>query len=141
MLTPTPDSHSRHRQYIPFVLSPSQDVHHHLPPLHHSHPHSHHAHSHSLPKRLDTQAVNLMALPSYDRLPPQNQAQRKSSFPRLPMFLILFQHTEVNGLINQYAISKPWWRTRNDEGGTRAIMPLKDDRGIISMKRLMKLRH
>ena len=73
---PTPDSHSHHQQYTPFVLSSSQDMHHHLPPLHHAHPHSHHAHSHSLPKGLDTQAVNLMGLPSYDALPSQNQAQQ-----------------------------------------------------------------
>ena len=72
----TPDSHSHHQQYTPFVLSSSQDIHHHLPPLHHAHPHSHHAHSHSLPKGLDTQAVNLMGLPPYDALPPQNQAQQ-----------------------------------------------------------------
>ena len=51
-------------------------MHHHLPPLHHSYPRSHHAHSHSLPKGLDTQAVNLMALPLHDPLPPQNQAQQ-----------------------------------------------------------------
>ena len=73
---PTPDSHSHHQQYTPFVLSSSQDMHHHLPSLHHAHPHSHHAHSHSLPKGLDTQAVNLMGLPPYDALPPQNQAQQ-----------------------------------------------------------------
>ena len=73
---PTPDFHSHHQQYTPFVLSSSQDMHHHLPPLHHAHPHSHHAHSHSLPKGLDTQAVNLMGLPPYDALPSQNQAQQ-----------------------------------------------------------------
>ena len=73
---PTPDSHSHHQQYTPFVLSSSQDMHHHLPPLHHAHPHSHHAHSHSLPKGLDTQPVNLMGLPPYDALPSQNQAQQ-----------------------------------------------------------------
>ena len=50
-------------------------MHHHLPPLHHSRPHTHHAHSHSLPKGLDSQAVNLMARPAYDPLSPQNQAQ------------------------------------------------------------------
>ncbi|EDR06948.1 uncharacterized protein LACBIDRAFT_299352 [Laccaria bicolor S238N-H82] len=73
---PTPNDH--HQQYTPFVLSSSQDMHHHLPPLHH---HSHHAHSHSLPKALDTQAINLMALPSYDPLPPQNQAQNQVQLP------------------------------------------------------------
>ena len=67
---------SHHQQHTPFVLSSSQDMHHHLPPLHHSHPHTHPAHSHSLPKGLDTQAVNLMARPDYDPLPPQNQAQQ-----------------------------------------------------------------
>ena len=75
---PPRDSHSHHQQYTPFVLSSSQDMHHHLPPLHHAHPHSHHthSHSHSLPKGLDTQAVNLMVLPPYDALPSQNQAQQ-----------------------------------------------------------------
>ena len=79
----TPDSHSHpahlHHQYTPFLLSSSQDMLHHLPPLHHSHPHSHHAHSHSLPKGLVTQAVNLMALPPYDPLPPQNQHSSNSA--------------------------------------------------------------
>ena len=60
----------------PLVLSSSQDMHHHLPPLLHAHPHSHHAHSHSLPNGLDTQAVNLMGLPPYDALPSQNRAQQ-----------------------------------------------------------------
>ena len=99
---PTPEgSHSHHQHYTPFVLSSSQDMHHHLPPLHHAHPHSHHAHSHSLPKGLDTQAVNLMGLPSYDALPPQNQAQRKSSFPCPPMFLLLLRRTGLKGVNNQ----------------------------------------
>ena len=85
---PTPDTHTHpphphHQQYTPFVLSSSQDMHHHLPPLHHSHPHAHHAHSHShsLPKGLDTQAVNLMALPPYDPLPPQNQQAQQVQLP------------------------------------------------------------
>ena len=80
---PTPDSHPHpqhphHQQYTPFVLSSSQDMHHHLPPLP---PHAHHAHSHSLPKRLATQAVNLMALPPYDPLPPQNQQAQQVQLP------------------------------------------------------------
>ena len=75
ILTPN-TRHSRHQQYTPFVLSSSQDMHHRLPPLHHAHPHSHHAHSHSLPKGLDTQAVNLVGLPPYEPLPSQNQAQQ-----------------------------------------------------------------
>ena len=73
--------HPHHQQYTPFLLSSSQDMHHHLPPLHHSHPHSHHAHSHSLPKGLDTQAVNLMSLPAYDPLPPQYQQAQQVRLP------------------------------------------------------------
>ena len=105
---PTPDSHSHHQQCTPFVLSSSQDMHHHLPALDHTHAHSHHthshhahSHSHSLTKGLDTQAVNLMALPSYAPLPPQHQTQRKSSFPRPAMFLLLLRRIEVKGVKNQ----------------------------------------
>ena len=61
------NTHSQHQTPTPiinntppFVLSSSQDMHHHLPPLYHAHSHSHHTHSHSLPKGLDMQAVNLM---------------------------------------------------------------------------------
>ena len=50
------------------------------------HPHSHHTHSHLLPQELDTQSVNLMALPLYDSLPPQSQAQQVQ-LPHCPMSL------------------------------------------------------
>ena len=99
------NTHSHHQQYTSFVPSSSQHMHHHLPPLHHAnahshHTHSHHAHSHSLPKGLDRQAVNLMELPPYDPLPPQNQAQQVQ-LPSPSHVSPTFAAHEVKGVDNQ----------------------------------------
>ena len=147
---PTPDSHSHHQQYTPFVLSSSQDMHHHLPPLHHAHPHSHHAHSHSLPKGLDTQAVNLMGLPPYDALPPQNQAQQVQLPPLSHVSPPSAAHGHAGGQGGQQA---PQQQGQQPVGDKQALLAnvkrrrrreshnaVERRRGIISMKKLVNLR-
>ena len=142
---PTPHpQHPHHQQYTPFLHSSSQDMHHHLLPLHHSHPHSLHVHSQSLPKGLDRQAINLMALPPYDPLPPQNQQAQQVQLP--PPSHVSPPSTAHAGGQGQggggqqaqqqqqgqqvvVGNKQPYWQMRKDEGGGRAILQLRDDRG------------
>ena len=109
---PTPDSHSHpahphHQRYTPFLLSSSQDMHHHLPPLHHFLPHSHHpqthSHSHSLPKGLDTQAVNVMPFPLRSSTLPKSS----SASPAPAAFLCLPSFRSTRGGTR----TRGWWST------------------------------